>query len=264
MSTRLPTLEFLASRFSLAGRCAVVTGAGSGLGQRAALVFAQAGATVALVGRRPEPLAETAALIRDAGGQSIECPLDVTDASAVDALLQRLRQNAEPLWVLLNNAGVAGRKPLFEVTPKDFDRVLEVNTRAAFFVAQAFARALVAQGSGGRIINMCSLSAERTPAGIGIYGTSKAALQHLTQCMANEWAAHGINVNAINPGYIETDLNRAMLQAPAGREMVRKLPRQRVAIPEALDGALLLLASPHGEYMTGATLRVDDAQAFAI
>lgn len=109
--------------------------------------------------------AETAALIRDAGGQCIECPLDITDASAVDALLQRLRQNAEPLWVLLNNAGVAGRKALLDVTPKDFDRVLDVNTRAAFFVAQSFARALVAQGSGGRIINTCSLSAERTPAG---------------------------------------------------------------------------------------------------
>lgn len=264
MNTPAFISEFLASRFSLVGRCAVVTGAGSGLGRRASLVFAQAGATVALVGRRPEPLAETAALIHDAGGQSIECPLDVTDAEAVDGLLLGLSQRTEPLWVLLNNAGVAGRKPLLDVTHKDFDRVMEVNTRAAFFMAQAFARALIAQGDGGRIINMCSLSAERTPAGIGVYGTSKAALQHLTQCMANEWAMHGINVNAINPGYIETDLNRAMLQTPAGQEMVQKLRRQRVAIPEALDGALLLLASPHGDYMTGATLRVDDAQAFSI
>ncbi|MCY1228346.1 2-dehydro-3-deoxy-D-gluconate 5-dehydrogenase [compost metagenome] len=131
-------------------------------------------------------------------------------------------------------------------------------------MSTAFARRLIDRQLRGRIINICSLAAQTHPQYLGIYGASKAALEHLTRTMAHEWASHGINVNAISPGYIETDINRAMFQTPAGKKIVESLPRQRLGTPEALDSALLMLASPASAFMTGATLVVDDGQRFSI
>lgn len=255
---------FFAERFGLHGLTAIVTGAGSGLGRQAARTLAATGAHIALLGRRPEPLQETAKLIAEAGGTARAVPVDVADQEAVRLALDEIQQSMPPLWALVNNAGVGGRAALLDVDEKMFDRIFDVNTKAALLMSTAFARQLIDRQLPGRIINICSLAAQTHSPHLGIYGASKAALEHLTRTMAHEWVCHGINVNAISPGYIETDINRAMFQSPAGRKIVEGLPRRRLGTPEALDGALLTLASPASAFMTGSTLVVDDGQGFSI
>ncbi|AHN76878.2 MULTISPECIES: SDR family NAD(P)-dependent oxidoreductase [Pandoraea] len=250
--------------FDLSGLTAVVTGAGSGLGRQAARTLAAAGAQVALLGRRADPLKETEAMIIRHGGVARHFPVDVSDTSAVDLVFDDIQRTMAPLWALVNNAGTGGRAALIDVDAQMFDRVFGVNTKAALLTATAFARRLVAGQLPGRIINICSLAAQTHTPNLSIYGASKAALEHLTRSMAHEWAGHGINVNAINPGFIETDINRAMLQTPAGQKIVDGLPRRRLGTPEALDDAVLLLASPSSDFITGATLSVDDGQRFVM
>ncbi|KAF7962770.1 hypothetical protein AWV80_17640 [Cupriavidus sp. UYMU48A] len=175
--------EFFAERFGLRDLTAIVTGAGSGLGRQAARTLAATGAHVALLGRRPEPLQETAELIAQAGGTAQTFPVDVADQEAVRLVLDEIQQSMPPLWVLVNNAGVGGRAALLDVDAKMFDRVFDVNTKAALLVSAAFARRLIEQDLRGRIINICSLAAQTNPQSLGIYGASKAALEHLTRTM---------------------------------------------------------------------------------
>jgi NAD(P)-dependent dehydrogenase (short-subunit alcohol dehydrogenase family) len=254
--------QFLERCFRLDGHTAIVTGAGSGLGRQAAITLARVGAEVALLGRREAALAETRAQVLAVGGRAHIFPVDVSDAQALANVLDQVQTEMAPLRVLVNNAGQGGRHALAEVNGADFDRVFGINTKAALLVATAFARRLMAAGLPGRIINICSLAAQSHPQGLGLYGASKAALEHLTRTMAREWATHDINVNSINPGFIETDINRALLRSPAGQAMVDAMPRRRVGTPEALDGAILLLSSPCSDFITGSTLVVDDAQRF--
>lgn len=253
----------LTDTFGLQGRTILITGAGSGLGQRAASTLAAAGAHVALLGRRREPLDATAESIRQAGGNAEVFVTDVSDEAAIETTLDAVAAHLPPMWALVNNAGVGGRFALTDATAQRVNAILSVNTVGALLMATAFARRLMARGAPGRIVNLCSLAAEKHSVGLGVYGASKAALEYLTRSMALEWAAKGINVNALNPGFIETDMNRAMFQTPAGQKMVEALPRQRLGVPAALDGPLLLLCSPAADSVTGATLTVDDAQRFA-
>lgn len=251
----------LVRNFGLQGRVALVTGAGSGLGRQAAITLARAGAAVALVGRRLEVLQETAALL-PAGASVLALSVDVADTSAFGAALDRIEAELGTVWVLVNSAGVGGRKPLLEVDEAQYASIFDLNTRAAFFAAQAVARRMAAKKSEGRIINVCSLAAETSPYGLGVYAGSKAALEHLSRSMAYEWAPHGINVNVINPGFILTDINRKMFETEAGRATVATLPRQRLGDPSDLDGAVLLLASPASRFITGASLSIHDGQKF--
>ena len=251
----------LVRNFGLQGRVALITGAGSGLGRQAAITLARAGAAVALVGRRQDALQETAALL-PAGAAVLVLPVDIGDASALEAALERVEAELGPVWVLVNSAGVGGRRPLLEVDAKHYAGIFEVNTRGAFFAAQAVARRMVAHNAGGRIINICSLAAETQTHGLGVYAASKAALEHLSRSMAYEWAPHGINVNVINPGYILTDMNRAMFESEGGRASVATFPKRRLGEPSDLDGAMLLLASPTSRFITGATLSIHDGQKF--
>ncbi len=259
-----PDANFLSRKFGLDGTTAVVTGAGSGLGRQAAITLATAGAQVALLGRRESALRETAELVAAQGGIARCYAVDITDSEALAGTLDAIEADMAPLRVLVNNAGVSGRAPLLDVSEDAFDQIFGVNVKAALFTATTFARRLIKANRGGSIVNICSLAARSHPRGLGLYGASKAALEHLTRGMAHEWAPHGINVNAINPGYIETDINRAVLRSPAGTAIVKALPRQRVGTPDALDGALLLLCSSSAEYITGSTLAVDDGQAFGV
>lgn len=254
--------DFLNNCFGLDGRTVVVTGAGSGLGRQAALTLSAAGAHVALLGRRQDALEGTASMVREQAGQATVYPTDVSDEAAVEVSLDAICAQCPPLWGLVNNAGVGGRFLLTQAHAASVHKILEVNTVAALLMASGFARRLINQKSPGRIVNICSLAAEKHSQGLGVYGASKAALEHLSRTMAYEWASAGINVNTINPGFIETDINRAMFQTPAGQAIVQALPRKRLGIPQALDTALLMLMAPASQHITGATLTVDDGQKF--
>ena len=240
---------------SLAGTTALVTGASGGLGAHFAAVLARAGARVAVAARRQEPCRAVCAAIEGAGGAAIAVALDVSDATGVSAAVQEAATRLGGLDILVNNAGVTATVPLLDLEESDWDRILDTNLKGAFLVGQAAARLM--RGNGGAIINVASILGERVAGQLAPYAASKAGLLQLTRAMALEWARHGIRVNALCPGYIETDLNRAFFQSETGQAMIRRIPQRRLGRPEDLDGALLLLAGPAGAFMTGSAITID-------
>jgi NAD(P)-dependent dehydrogenase (short-subunit alcohol dehydrogenase family) len=255
-------------RFDLADRTALVTGASSGLGARFARVLAREGATVVLASRRIERLKELCAEIEAEGGDAHVVAMDVTDPQGVDEAVAHAEATAGPIDVLVNNSGVSTTQRLVDVRPEDFDFVFGTNTRGAFFVAQAVARRMIgrareAPGRPARIVNVASMAGLKVLAQIGVYCMSKAAVVHMTRAMALEWGRYGINVNAICPGYIETEMNASHWQTEAGRKLIAMLPRQRVGRPEDLDGLLLLLASDAASFVNGAVIAADDGFSLA-
>ena len=249
-------------RFGLEGQVALVTGATSGIGRHLALLLAAAGAKVALAARRGERLAEAAREIAEEGGTAEPFACDVTRA---DSVARAVAAAAEwgPLSILVNNAGVVTAKPLLEHSDADWDYVVDTNLRGAWLMAREFAAHLVAQERPGRIINVASLLGYRTIAQSPSYCTAKAGLIHLTRVLAMELARYGILVNALAPGFIETDLNREFLRSEPGQRLARRVPMRRLGRVEDLDGATLLLASPAGAYITGAVIAVDGGHGVA-
>ena len=250
-------------RFDLTDRTALVTGASSGLGARFARVLARQGATVVLASRRVERLKELRAEIEAEGGDAHVVAMDVTDPQGVDEAVAQAEAMGGPLDILVNNSGVSTTQRLVDVRPEDFDFVFDTNTRGAFFVAQAVARRMIARAKAeparpARIVNVASMAGLKVLAQIGVYCMSKAAVVHMTRAMALEWGRYGINVNAICPGYIETEMNAGHWQTEAGRKLVSMLPRKRVGQPEDLDGLLLLLASDASGFVNGAVIAADD------
>jgi len=240
---------------SLAGRTALVTGASGGLGAHFAALLARAGAKVAVVARRQESCRAVCAEIEAAGGTAIAVSMDVSDAAGVGAAVQETFTRLGGLGILVNNAGVAAMVPLLDLLEADWDRILDTNLKGAFLVGQAAARLM--RGNGGAIVNVASILGERVVSQLAPYAASKAGLLQLTRAMALEWARYGIRVNALCPGYIETDLNRDFFQTEAGQAMIRRIPQRRLGRPEDLDGALLLLASQAGAFMTGTAITID-------
>ncbi len=243
--------------FSLQGRRALVTGASSGLGEHMARTLAAAGATVYLAARSTERLQPVLAQVREAGGQAEALALDVRDADQVQAAMADLHDRVGALDIVINNAGVARYRPMLDQSPDDWDSVLDTNLRGAWLVACAAARAMVAAGRGGAVVNIASILGERVAAGVGPYAASKAGLIQLTRAMALEWARHGIRCNAILPGYFATDMNRDFLAGEAGERMRLRVPSRRFGAPQDLDGPLLLLCSDAGRHINGAALPVD-------
>lgn len=250
--------------FSLEGRVALVTGASSGLGAHFARTLAGAGAKIALAARRVERLTALAEEIEGAGGRALPLALDVSEPEAVRAVVADCETELGPLGILVNNAGVAVMKPALEQTLEDWDQVMGVNLRGAWLVAQAAGEAMVRQGQGGSIVNIASILGLRATQQLPAYGASKAALINLTRSLALEWARHDIRVNAIAPGYVETEINRQFLTSPAGEKLLKSIPQRRFGQPEDLDGALLLLCSDAGRYLTGSVITVDGGQTAAI
>jgi NAD(P)-dependent dehydrogenase (short-subunit alcohol dehydrogenase family) len=249
--------------FDLSGEVALVTGASSGIGHHLASLLAAAGAKVALAARRLERLDELAREIAAAGGQALPVACDVTRAGDVAAAIAASEERLGPLSLLVNNAGVVVAKPVLEHTEADWDYVLDTNLKGAWLAACEFARHLVARQRPGRIVNIASVLGSRTTPQAPSYCTAKAGLIHLTHVLAMEWARHRILVNAIAPGFIETDLNRDFLRSEAGRRLESRIPLRRLGRPEDLDGAMLLLTSPAGAYITGAVIAVDGGHAVA-
>jgi NAD(P)-dependent dehydrogenase (short-subunit alcohol dehydrogenase family) len=213
----------MAYSIDLSGRIAMVTGASSGLGAQFAQTLARAGAAVVLAGRRSERLKDLRARIEGEGGDAHVVALDVTQRHSIQAAVAHAETEMGSIDILINNAGVSAPQRLLDVGEADFDFVMDTNLRGAFFMAQEVARRMIARAqgaapgsfTGGRIVNMASVAGLRALAQIGTYGMSKAALIHMTRAMALEWGRFGINVNALCPGYIDTEMNHRQAAAPA-------------------------------------------------
>ncbi len=243
--------------FNLDGKVAIVTGASSGLGRHFALTLARAGAKVAVAARRLDRLDELGSEIEAFDGRAAALALDVTDAASVQGAVRAAETELGPIAILVNNAGVAGAKAALDLDESDWDRVVDTNLKGAWLVAQEVARHMVRLGHGGSIINIASVLGFRGSERLAPYSASKGGLIQLTRTLALELAQHDIRVNAIAPGYFETDLNREFLASPAGRRRLRRIAARRFGEAADLDGALLLLASDAGRYMTGSVVTVD-------
>jgi NAD(P)-dependent dehydrogenase (short-subunit alcohol dehydrogenase family) len=247
-------------RFSLDGKTALVTGAGSGLGRQFAQTLAEAGATVVLAARRREKLEETARSIAEKGGNANCIDLDVTDSASVRDCFAEIESSAGAIDVLVNNAGIARQEFLLEMTEEDWDAVIDTNLKGVFLVAQQAARAMVKAGKAGSIINIASVLGLRVSKALASYIAAKSAVVQMTRAMALEWAQYGIRVNAIAPGYFITEINRKQFEAGAAEHLLKRIPMRRVGNLEELSGPVLLLASDAGSFMTGMTLEVDGGQ----
>lgn len=250
--------------FSLAGKCALVTGASSGLGRHFAAALVKAGAAVAVGARRLDRLQALAAEIGAAGGVAYPVELDVTDAASVVTALDAAEAALGPLDILINNAGVPSGSWFVDTTDEEWRRVLDVNLDGVFRVGREVAKRMTDRGAGGAIVNIASVLGLGVLKTVAPYATSKAAIIQLTKAMALELARHRIRVNALAPGYIETELNAEYLASDAGRRMIARVPLARVGQLGDLDGPLLLLVSDAGRYMTGSVIVVDGGQTLAI
>lgn len=246
-----------ADLFDIRGRVAIVTGASSGLGRHFATTLAKAGAKVALAARRLDRLEALAAEIAGFDGRALPIALDVTDGASVSHALDSVETELGPISILVNNAGVTATAPVLEQSEAEWRRVLDTNLDGAWRVARGAATLMATHGHGGAIVNIASILGLRPASQVAAYSAAKAALISLTQTMAIELARHKIRVNALAPGYIETDLNRDFLRGPAGQTMVKRVPLRRFGDATDLDGALLLLASDAGHYITGSVVVVD-------
>ena len=243
--------------FDLAGKVALVTGASSGLGVHFARTLSANGAAVAVTARRRERLATLVAELQGAGGKAAAVAMDVMSGESIRAGYDAAEAALGPIDVVVNNAGISIVKPALEMPEADWDEVVNTNLRGAWLVAQTAAQRMVTAKRAGRIVNIASILGLRTIGQVAPYNAAKAGLLHLTRALAMEWARHGIQVNAISPGYIETEMNEAFWQTPAGKRLIDRVPQRRLGKPTHLDGALLLLASDAGAFMTGANIVVD-------
>lgn len=256
----------MAYSVDLSGRVALVTGASGGLGAQAARVLAQAGAAVVLAGRRVERLKELRAQIDAQGGDAHVLRLDVNDHTSIAAAVAHAETEVGSIDILINNSGVSRTARLLDVTEADFDAVMATNVRGAFFVAQAVARRMIARAqgaapgtfTGGRIVNVASMAGLRVLPKIGVYAMSKAAVIHMTRAMALEWGRFGVNVNALCPGYIDTDMNHAHWATEAGRKLIESLPRKRVGQAADLDALWVMLCADESHFVNGAVISADD------
>ena len=253
----------------LSGRVALVTGASSGLGTQFAKTLAKAGAAVVLAGRRMERLKTLRAEIQGDGGEAHVVTLDVNDCDSIKSAVAHAETEMGTIDILINNSGVGTTQLLTDVTEEDYDFVFGTNTRGAFFVAQEVGKRMIARSkgaapgtfTGGRIVNIASMAALKPLSRIGIYAMSKAAVVHMTRSMALEWGRYGINVNAICPGYIDTEINHHQWSTEQGQKLVSMLPRKRVGQPQDLDTALMMLCANESHFINGAVIQADDGFA---
>jgi 2-deoxy-D-gluconate 3-dehydrogenase len=244
-------------RFSLKGRAAIVTGAGTGLGQAMAVALAEAGADVLGVYHEHEPEA-TAAQIRGLGRKFVGLRADLASIEPIPGIIEAAVAAFGKLDILVNDAGIIRRAPSLEFTEKDWDEVMNVNLKCLFFLCQAAGRQFMKQGSGGKIINVASLLSFQGGILIPSYTASKSGVRGLTQLLANEWAAHNINVNAIAPGYMATSNTEPLRNDPnRAPAILARIPAGRWGTPGDLQGAVVFLASEASAYVNGSTLAVD-------
>lgn len=249
--SRKPILD----RLSLKGRVIVVTGASRGIGSGLAQSFAEAGADLVLVARDEQRLAEVAVGVRANGRQALAVVADVSDLSTHSRIVEEALEKYGQIDVLANVAGITRRQSIVDVTPADWDYVLNTNLRAVYFLTQAVGREMIKQRR-GKIINLASMNSYRGFADVSVYGLGKAAVSHLTMSLAVEWAPHNIQANAIAPGWIDTPMTSTM--NPERRRWVEDhLPVGQFGTPDDLAGLAVYLASEASDYTTGQVFAVD-------
>jgi len=254
-----------AEMFSLQGRVALVTGASSGLGRQFAKALADNGAAVALVARRVDRLADMKKAIEAAGGRAVAIEADVTDRAAMTRAFDVTEKAFGTVTILVNNAGIAqSSKRAVEVTAEEWRKVLSVDLDAVFYTAQEAARRMLAAKQPGAIVNIASVLGFGVSKGVAAYAVAKAAVVQVTKALAVELAFKGVRVNAIAPGWFVTEINDKYLNGEAGEALKRAIPAGRFGKDGDLDGALLLLASDAGSYISGATIVVDGGQVVMI
>ncbi|ART48528.1 SDR family oxidoreductase [Acidovorax carolinensis] len=259
----------MAYSIDLSGRVALVTGASSGLGAQFARTLARAGAGVVLASRRLEKLKELRARIEGEGGDAHVVELDVTDLDSIKAAVAHAETEMGSIDILVNNSGVSTTQRIQDVTLEDYDFIFDTNVKGAFFVAQEVGRRMLARSrgaapgsfTGGRIINIASMAGLKVLPQIGAYCMSKAAVVQMTRAMALEWGRFGINVNAICPGYIDTEINHHHWDTEQGQKLIAMLPRKRVGQPQDLDALIVMLASDQSHFVNGAVIAADDGFA---
>lgn len=246
--------------FDLAGQTALITGASSGFGARFADVLSEAGAHVVLTGRRVERLNALRDKIVAKGGRASALALDVTNVAGVRACVSAAEAAAGPISILVNNAGLNVQSSAGALSERDYDTIMNTNVKGAFFVAQTAGNRMVEQKIQGRIVNVASIGAFKALPGLVTYSMSKASVAMMTKGLAREWAKHHIAVNALCPGFIETELNDEWFRSEGGQKQVAGFPRRRLGKAEDLDGLLLLLCSKHASFITGSLFTIDDGQ----
>jgi 2-dehydro-3-deoxy-D-gluconate 5-dehydrogenase len=245
----MPTL------FSLKGKTALVTGGNVGLGQGIALSLAEAGADIVSVARRDSN--DTVSRVEALGRRGLSIQADLGSTAAIEPVLEQAAALG-PIDILVNNAGIIRRADAVDFTEADWDAVMDVNLKGVFFLTQAVVRRMIAEGRGGKIINIASMLSFQGGIRVPSYTASKSGLAGLTKLMANEWAKHGINANAIAPGYFATDNTRALQDDPdRNREILGRIPAGRWGEPADLAGAAVFLASRASDYVQGVVLPVD-------
>ena len=247
----------------LSGQVALITGTTSGLGRRFAWLLGKAGAKVALTGRRIDRLGDLKAKLDGAGISTESLALDITQEEDIVHVVSEVEDKLGPITTLINNAGMNNEGLAIDISADDFDQLMATNVRGPFLMAREVARKMIAAGRGGQIINIASVGAFAVLPGLTPYCTSKAAVAHMTKALAREWARANIQVNAVCPGYIETEINTDWFASEGGQRQVRRFPRRRLGNESDLDGMMLLLADPASRFITGSVLTVDDGQSLA-
>lgn len=256
----------MAYSIDLSGRVAFITGASSGLGAQFAQTLARAGAAVVLASRRMELLKDLRARIEAEGGDAHVVELDVTDHDSIKSAVAHAETEVGSIDILINNSGVSTTQRIQDVTGDDFDFTFNTNVRGAFFVAQEVGKRMLARArgaapgtyTGGRIVNIASMAGLRVLPQISVYAMSKAAVVQMTKAMAVEWGRFGINVNALCPGYIDTEINHHHWQTEQGQKLIQMLPRKRVGQVQDLDAVLVMLCAKESHFINGAVIAADD------
>jgi 3-oxoacyl-[acyl-carrier protein] reductase len=243
--------------FDVSREVILVTGASQGLGRQFARLLSGRGAAVVLAARQTAKLKSLEEEINGKGGRAAAVEMDVTDTTSITRAIDEAEAALGPISVLINNAGIAVEKLAVDQTEADFDAVINANLKGAYFTATEVARRMIARRQEGNIVNIVSVLGFGVMKMVSPYTISKAGLVQATKAMALELAANRIRVNALAPGYIDTDFNHAFWSTPAGEKLAKRIPQRRVGAESDLDGAILLLASNASRYMTGSVVTVD-------
>jgi NAD(P)-dependent dehydrogenase (short-subunit alcohol dehydrogenase family) len=249
---------------SLAGRTVLITGASGGLGHHFSRLLAEAGACIAACGRRTDKLDGVVTGIKQGGGVAEWFEMDVMNCSSIERAVAAAEDALGPIHVLINNSGTSLAKDAVEVSEAEYDMIMDTNPKGSYFTATKVAKRMIDHGIAGSIINISSVAASRPIKQRSVYCISKAAIDHMTRVLALEWARYNIRVNAIAPGWLATEDNAKLFERADYQAYLERFPRQRLGKPEHLDVALMLLATPAGDFITGQSILVDDGYSLSL